>query len=73
MDVSKVICKEGGLGKVVAASFPAEFAVDAAKAVKATLEGEVVGLNGQELPCEVKDNRDKTFDCSYVPDKKGMS
>ena len=71
IDISKVKCKGPGVGKAVPASFPAKFTVDATKTGKAPLDVEVVGPNGEEYPCEVTDNGDKTFDCSYVPEKKG--
>ena len=73
VDVSKDKCKVPGVEKAVLASFPTEFIIDATKTGKATLEVEVVVPNGEELSCEGKDKGDETFDCSDVPEKKGMS
>ena len=62
-----------GVGKSVPASFPAEFKVDATKTGKAPCAVEVIGPDDKVYLCEIKDNGDKTFDCKYVPEKKGLS
>uniref|UniRef100_T2MH46 Filamin-A n=1 Tax=Hydra vulgaris TaxID=6087 RepID=T2MH46_HYDVU len=70
-DASKVKCKGAGVSRGVPASFPAVFTVDATEAGKAPLQVDVSGPGGKVYPCQIKDNKDGTFDCSYVPDKKG--
>ena len=71
VDASKVKCKGKGVGRNVPASYPAEFTVDATKAGKAPLEVDVVGPGDKKYPCNIVDNNDGTFDCAYVPEKKG--
>ena len=71
VDASKVKCKGPGISNSVPASLPATFTVDATKAGKAPLECEVDGPGGVKVPCDIKDNGDRTFEVSYVPDKKG--
>lgn len=71
IDASKVKCKGPGVSRSVPASLPADFTVDASKAGKAPLEVDVEGPGGEKFPCDIKDNGDGTFDCSYVPEKKG--
>ena len=73
VDVSKDKCKGPAVEKAVPASIPAEFHVDTTKTGKATLDVELVGPNGEELSCELKDNGDETFACSDVPEEKGTS
>ena len=72
VDASKVKCKGPGVSRGVPASFPAEFTVDATKSGKAPLEVDVTGPGGKVYPCKIKDNGDGTFDCSYLPEKKGL-
>ncbi|XP_057297037.1 filamin-B-like isoform X3 [Hydractinia symbiolongicarpus] len=71
VDASKVKCKGPGVSRSVPASLPADFTVDASKAGKAPLEVDVEGPGGEKFPCDIKDNGNGTFDCSYVPEKKG--
>ena len=59
------------MGRNVPASYPAEFTVDATKAGKAPLEVDVVGPGDKKYPCDIVDNNDGTFNCAYVPEKKG--
>ena len=73
VDVSKVKVTGPGVGKTVPASFPVSFTVDATKTGKAPCTVEVVGPKDEVYPCEVIDNGDKTFKCTYTPKRKGKT
>ena len=71
VDVSQVKVTGPGVGKSVPASYPVSFTVDAKKTGKAPCTVEVIGPKDEVYPCEVKDNGDKTFTCTYTPKRKG--
>ena len=67
-DASKVIAKGPGLEKDgVVVNKPAEFTVDAKKAGKAPLHITCIDANYKPIEVTVKDNRDGTFSCKYIP------
>ena len=50
---------------------PAPFKVFAQTAGKGEPHVSVVGPERKDVPCEIVDNGDKTFSCSYTPTKPG--
>ncbi|XP_041460314.1 filamin-B-like isoform X2 [Lytechinus variegatus] len=72
IDASKVKAHGPGLSKDgVRANVPAKFTVDATKAGKAPLDVTVIQEKGGPEKAKIVDNKDGTFDVTYVPKTEG--
>ena len=73
-NVAKVRAYGPGLEpKGLVAKAPAKFTVETFGAGDADMGAEVVGPNGEDIPCEVVANNDRkrTYSCQYVPEEEG--
>ncbi|XP_030827869.1 filamin-A isoform X3 [Strongylocentrotus purpuratus] len=72
IDASKVKAHGPGLSKDgVRANVPAKFTVDATKAGKAPLDVTVIQEKGGPEKAKIVDNKDGTYDVTYVPKTEG--
>jgi filamin len=78
LDPSKCLCFGPGLGGEVYDNKPTDFTVQARDCLGRDIkegglpvEVKVTDDEGKEVPVEVKDNGDGTYNVSYQPDKKG--
>jgi len=66
-DPSKVTAKGAGIQSKVAVNEPVEFIIDASQTGKAPLLVTVNEIDKTPLEVTVRDNKDGTYTCSYVP------